>query len=331
MKISLTSNDISALSYTREYPDGYEVLDPGGIRESVNTFTYNGVESTSRHIHLSGMVITILEGSHERELVFNVESDFPYLQMHFEITTSGCQYLPHSQAEPITSIQQGQHSLLFYPALNGKLHYLPRMNSFSIEIELSLDFLRKIFANDLGILGDFAEGIETNKPAIMGNRSYAITAGIREIIFQIRDCEYTGALKKAFLEAKVTELLVLQVDQINCAGTARQVSLKQLDIEKITAVRDMLMNNLYANHSIEQLSKAAGINRTKLQNGFKELFGNTIFGFLTDARMEHARDTILRGTCDTISEVSTLVGYKNPQHFTTAFKKKFGLLPSELK
>ncbi|WP_234859251.1 helix-turn-helix domain-containing protein [Aquimarina aquimarini] len=33
----------------------------------------------------------------------------------------------------------------------------------------------------------------------------------------------------------------------------------------------------------------------------------------------------------TIAEISYAVGYKNPQHFTAAFKRKFGYLPSNLK
>lgn len=33
----------------------------------------------------------------------------------------------------------------------------------------------------------------------------------------------------------------------------------------------------------------------------------------------------------TVSETADLVGYKNPQHFTAAFKGYYGMLPSELK
>jgi AraC-like DNA-binding protein len=29
-------------------------------------------------------------------------------------------------------------------------------------------------------------------------------------------------------------------------------------------------------------------------------------------------------------EISDKIGYKNPQHFSTAFKKKFGISPSAL-
>lgn len=331
MRINLRSEDIKELSRTREYVDGYAVPEPGGMREYAHDFVYKGIQSSSRQICIPGMRIGLFGGSRDRELVYSVDSDFPYLQMHFEVTTSGCQYFPHGLAEPVTLILQGQHSLLFYPVLNGKLHYLPKHNAFSVEVELSIDFLQRIFAQDLGVLREFGEQIERNNPAIMGNGSYPITPAMREILFQIRDCEYAGALKKAFLEAKVTELLLLQIDQINSVSSDRKFTLKPSDIEKIRAVRDTLLNDLYANHSIEQLSKLAGINRTKLQSGFRELFGNTIFGFITDARMEQARETILQRKYNTISEVSALVGYKNPQHFTTAFKKKFGIVPSDLK
>jgi AraC-like DNA-binding protein len=31
-----------------------------------------------------------------------------------------------------------------------------------------------------------------------------------------------------------------------------------------------------------------------------------------------------------VSEVAELIGYKNPHHFTAAFKKRFGFLPSQV-
>jgi AraC-like DNA-binding protein len=32
-----------------------------------------------------------------------------------------------------------------------------------------------------------------------------------------------------------------------------------------------------------------------------------------------------------VNEVADLVGYKHPHHFTAAFKRKFGIMPKELK
>jgi AraC-like DNA-binding protein len=272
----------------------------------------------------------MMTGSLDKNLVHILESDFPYLQMHFELTTTGCLYFPDAKFEVDTEIYGGSHSVLFYPALNGKLNYLKKPESHSVEIELSLDFLRRIFNNDLEVLRDFGKNIERNYPAIMGNRSFPITPVMKHILAQIRDCRYAGTLKRLFVEAKVIELLTLQISQINALQTNKKV-LKKGDIDKLNEIKELLLKNIHSPYSIEELSKIAGINRTKLQEGFKELFGTTIFGYITDIRLEEARRSILDGSGETtIAEIAAKSGYKNPQHFTAAFKRKFGFLPKEV-
>lgn len=73
-----------------------------------------------------------------------------------------------------------------------------------------------------------------------------------------------------------------------------------------------------------------GINQTKLKSGFKQLFGTTVFGYLTDIRMEKARLLILSEKKN-VGEVADLVGYQHPHHFAAAFKRKFGYSPGKLK
>jgi AraC-like DNA-binding protein len=46
--------------------------------------------------------------------------------------------------------------------------------------------------------------------------------------------------------------------------------------------------------------------------------------------MEKAKEILSKRGMN-ISEVAYEVGYKNPQHFTVAFKKYFGYVPSKLK
>jgi AraC-like DNA-binding protein len=71
-----------------------------------------------------------------------------------------------------------------------------------------------------------------------------------------------------------------------------------------------------------------GTNECTLKNGFKRLFGDTVFGYLFDYRMEMARNYLL-DTGKTMQEIAELVGYEYHSHFTTAFKRKFGVSPQE--
>jgi AraC family transcriptional regulator, transcriptional activator of the genes for pyochelin and ferripyochelin receptors len=330
VKITFKSEDIQELNFVREYEDGFSVGGPTGLRELKSTFAYNSVHSKSHRLYIPGVITSMFEST-SAGYEYYIESDFPYLQMHFELTTDGCEYLPKAQFEPETRIYTGQHALLFYPSLKGALRYLPKNNGFSVEIEITLDYFRRLFNNDLEVLRTFGEQIEKMQPALMGNRSYPVTPRMKEVLFDIRSCGYVGALKKMFVEAKVAELLTLQIDQISNGHDEPQPSLKKDDIDKLHHVRDIMLNNLVAPLSVEQLSRMAGLNRTKLQEGFKQVFGDTVFGYLTQARMEQAREMILDGKYSTIAEVASLIGYKNPQHFTAAFKKTFGYLPRDMK
>ncbi|RCR67744.1 helix-turn-helix transcriptional regulator [Larkinella punicea] len=330
MKIVFKSEDLEEIQHIREYSDGYSVPNEIGMTEYQGEFNYAGIYSRSHRVHLNGLFISQFQVQHENAFTQHIESDFPYLQMHFEITTGGCVYRPNARFEPDTNIMTGRHSLLFYPALKGHLTYLKTPFASSVEIELSLDFLRRLFNHDLEQLGIFGTHIEKNVPALLGNGSYPITPRMKEILAELRECPFTGILKRIFLEAKVCELLTLQIDQITTAKTAPS-TLKKTDVDKLYEVRELLSQNLTTPYSIEQLSRLVGLNRTKLQEGFKELYQTTVFGYLTDCRMEQAKELIRKGQFETIAEVSNLIGYKNHQHFTVAFKKKFGYLPRELK
>jgi AraC-like DNA-binding protein len=70
-----------------------------------------------------------------------------------------------------------------------------------------------------------------------------------------------------------------------------------------------------------------GINDFKLKNGFKQLYGNTVFGLLFEERMQQAKVMLVDPEIS-IKELSMTVGYKNLSNFTSAFKKRFGYPPS---
>ncbi|WP_185287953.1 AraC family transcriptional regulator [Chryseobacterium lactis] len=91
-----------------------------------------------------------------------------------------------------------------------------------------------------------------------------------------------------------------------------------------------MVNNLNQNCSLIDLAHQVDTNEFTLKKGFKELFGTTVFNFWSDTKMEQAKKMLLEGDLN-INEISELVGYKNPRHFSTAFKRKYHVIPSQLK
>jgi AraC-like DNA-binding protein len=98
------------------------------------------------------------------------------------------------------------------------------------------------------------------------------------------------------------------------------------DKEKIIAVRDLINERVHCPPNLSEIARHVGLNEYKLKKGFKETFNNTIFGYLTDQRLQLARQYLV-DTQQTAAEISTQLGYATPQHFNNAFKKKFGVTP----
>jgi AraC-like DNA-binding protein len=98
------------------------------------------------------------------------------------------------------------------------------------------------------------------------------------------------------------------------------------DYDKLVYAKEIIEQQFLHPPSLRKLALMAGTNECKLKNGFKTLFGTTVFGYLFDYRMNLARQYLL-GTDKTIQEVADAVGYEHQSHFSTAFKRKFRMSP----
>jgi AraC family transcriptional activator of pyochelin receptor len=71
-----------------------------------------------------------------------------------------------------------------------------------------------------------------------------------------------------------------------------------------------------------------GLTLKKLKEGFKQIYGDTVYSFLFDYKMEHARK-LLESNQLNVNEVGLKIGYSTSSHFIAAFKKKFGTTPKK--
>ncbi|MBT7561109.1 MAG: helix-turn-helix transcriptional regulator [Proteobacteria bacterium] len=129
------------------------------------------------------------------------------------------------------------------------------------------------------------------------------------------------------IQAKTLELLSLvsRASPLDHTPQKDPCSRKD-DHNSIAAAANYLEDNLAADHSLAGLSRQVSLNEFKLKKGFRDRFGVTVFGYLRQKRMEHARE-LLKTRDSTVLEVANTVGYSNPSHFTRAFRGAFGINP----
>lgn len=100
------------------------------------------------------------------------------------------------------------------------------------------------------------------------------------LLNDIMSCDRKGIFKRIYLEAKVSELLLLQLEQLFHASSAVS-SLAKKDEEKIYAVRDYIVNNLNADRSLNDLAHQVGTNEFTL----KKVLGNSSERLFSDFGM----------------------------------------------
>lgn len=202
----------------------------------------------------------------------------------------------------------------------------------TLEIEtFGIQFPKELFIsytqNATDLLKRFSEHILSGQSAMLSEHWGAIDVPIQQVLQQIIHCPYHEDLKKLFLLSKTIELLVLCAEAYNRAQSRPETVLKsKTDKEKIIAVRDLINERVHHPPNLSEIAKTVGLNEYKLKRGFKEEFNNTIFGYLSEQRLQLAY-RYLRDTDKTAAEIALELGYATPQHFNNAFKKKFGHTP----
>lgn len=106
------------------------------------------------------------------------------------------------------------------------------------------------------------------------------------------------------------------------------MKLKDYDTECIRAAHSILATEPLRHITIEGLALEVGLNRTKLQYGFKKLYGRSIDEYRLHVRMRCA-SKLLRQTDKSIKEIARLTGYKTISSFSVAFKRVFRQPPTQ--
>ncbi|GAA3586898.1 AraC family transcriptional regulator [Flavivirga amylovorans] len=115
------------------------------------------------------------------------------------------------------------------------------------------------------------------------------------------------------------------------SGKGKQLSLSISDIKKIRNVYDHIISNLEKPLSpLIELAHTFGTNEFKLKYGFKQLYGQTVFRFLTNERLRKA-SVLIQHTDTSIKEVAHVTGFKSAPHFSKAFTEKYGYTPRDLR
>lgn len=147
------------------------------------------------------------------------------------------------------------------------------------------------------------------------------------IIHQIFNRNGASPADSLFLKGKILELLSHEVELL-CSQTRKQTILQPDDVVMLQAARTIITERMSTPPSIAELARKVGLNEKKIKQGFKELYGTTVYGFLREYRMEQAKLLFDRDH-KSVTDVACAVGYSNVSHFGATFRQHHGVRPGE--
>lgn len=297
--------------------------------EQIQYIDRNGIKAKIRQIAMDGLDVAIREVVCNHTYSVDVEHDFPLFKIHFEIEGSNS-YLPLNERGVPVYIPGGHYNLFYIPEVHGVLKYETQRRK-TLEIKFSEALIKKVMGLDyLSSLTDFYEAIKQKKSFLLWKHSRPISLDLQQIIQDIIDCKFEGGVRRAYLQTKIMELLVIVFAKVeDKLKNNVHHEVPEAECEQLRQVEEYMKANLSKSVTISELATVAGMNSSKFKYSFKEVYSSTVFKYMTELRMKEAVHLIKEKNY-TISQASSEVGYKNPQHFTVAFKKLYGVLPRDI-
>lgn len=134
------------------------------------------------------------------------------------------------------------------------------------------------------------------------------------------------SLAKLYTKGKVFELLSLYFNLTNEDEEKCPFLEDEDNVLKIKKAKEIIIERMVEPPSLIELAEEIGLTLKKLKDGFKHIYGETVFNFLIDYKLDYSRK-LLESKKYNVSEISNLIGYSTSSHFIAAFKKKFGTTP----
>ena len=269
--------------------------------------------------------IILLKQTNDNEFVsnfnFNISKD--YIQFHFCL--KGTSKFLFNQGSYVFNVENENSILLYNPNKELPIDLLLDSNSQVLSILISIKKFHSLFSDE-------SDQISFLNNDNIGNKLYKekqIGPMIAIILNQMYQQSLNLSMYKLYLRGKIFELMSLyfskdkEMDIEQCPFLADDNNIK-----KIKKAKEIIISRMIEPPTLVQLSKEVDISLKKLKQGFKQVYGTSVFSFLIDYKMQVSKRLLSSGEYN-VNEVALKVGYSTATHFINAFKKKFGTTPKK--
>ena len=183
-------------------------------------------------------------------------------------------------------VNEDHSMLLFNPLKPLPIEVELAPNTWLVSVLISIAKFHSLFSSD-------ADHISFLTPENSSKKYYdnlPFTSSIAVVLSQILQAKVHDSMKSLYFKGKVYELLSLYFNKNEDPSLEQCPFLvDEENVRKIRKAKDIILERMSDPPSLENLATEIGLSLKKLKEGFKQLYGDTVFAYLLDHKMEEAR------------------------------------------
>lgn len=267
-------------------------------------------------------VLTYQNEMNEMQIVER-EIDSSFIQFHYCI--KGSSDFVFNNGNYRLKIEEENSLLLYNPQRDLPIHLEVHSKSWLVTVLVSIKKFHGLFSQE----ADYITFLSVDNKDKKYYKDGKITPSMAIALNQIINFNLNSSIKTLYFKGKALELLSLYFNRSEDADIEQCPFLvDETNVIKIRKAKDIMIARMAEPPTLQELSEEIGLSLKKLKEGFKQIYGDTVFSFLFDYKMEVARKLLEAGNHN-VNEVGLKVGYSTSSHFISAFKKKYGTTPKK--
>ncbi|AEH00965.1 helix-turn-helix transcriptional regulator [Lacinutrix sp. 5H-3-7-4] len=251
------------------------------------------------------------------------EIDSSFIQFHFCL--KGESLFLFNNGNYKLNVASETSLLLYNPQRDLPLHLEVQPNTWLVSVLISIKKFHGLFSQEADYITFLSEDNKDKKYYKDGNISPSMAIALNQLV----NYNLNASIKNIYFKAKAYEVLSLYFNRSEDADIEQCPFLvDETNVLKIRKAKDIVISRMAEPPSLQELADEIGLTLKKLKEGFKQIYGDSVFSFLLDYKLEVARKLLESGEHN-VNEVGLKVGYSTSSHFIAAFKKKYGTTPKK--
>lgn len=245
------------------------------------------------------------------------------IQFHFGL--KGKAKFLFNQGNYALDLVEEKSLLLYNPQKELPLHLTIEPHSWVVSVLISIKKFHALFSSEAEYIPFLSDENRDKKYYKEEN----ISPSMAIVLNQVFNYNLNASIKNLYYKGKGYELLSLFFNRSEDPDAEQcPFLIDEENVLKIRKAKDIVLANMAEPPGLQELADQVGLNLKKLKMGFKQIYGDSVYSFLFDYKMEYARKLLDSGSYN-VNEVGLKIGYSTASHFIAAFKKKFGTTPKK--